>query len=118
MKRIPYSLALIPIVILIGLLSINVYIYGDESLSGSNQIALIFSGSCASIIGIIYGTKWKYIISEIGSNIKSVTPAIIILLLIGSLAGTWLVSGIIPAMIYYGLDILHPKIFLPSPNLH
>ena len=101
-----------PIIFLIGLLSFNVYIYGDNAISGANQIALILSGAIAAIIGVKYGVGWKIIIGGISNNIKSVTPAIIILLLIGALSGTWLISGIIPAMIYYGLEILNPKIFL------
>tara|TARA_B100000700_G_scaffold291686_1_gene350926 strand:- start:1392 stop:2951 length:1560 start_codon:yes stop_codon:yes gene_type:complete len=112
MKQTPYVLALLPILFLIGLLSINVYLYGDDSLGGSNQLALLFSGSLAAIVGILYGNNWKDILEGISKSIKSVTPSIIILLLIGSLAGTWLISGIVPAMIYYGLQILNPKIFL------
>ena len=112
MKKIPYLLSLFPILFLIGLLSINVYLYGDDSLGGSNQLALLFSGALAAIIGILYGNNWKDILEGISKSIKSVTPSIIILLLIGSLAGTWLISGIVPAMIYYGLQILNPEIFL------
>ena len=112
MKKTPYLLALLPILFLIGLLSINVYLYGDDSLGGSNQLSLLFSGALAAIIGILYGNNWKDILEGISKSIKSVTPSIIILLLIGSLAGTWLISGIVPAMIYYGLQILNPEIFL------
>ena len=111
-KKIPYFLALAPILFLIILLSINVYLYGDDSLGGSNQLALLFSGAVAAIIGILYGNNWKDILEGISNSIKSVTPSIIILLLIGALAGTWLISGIVPAMIYYGLQILNPEIFL------
>ena len=64
------------------------------------------------MIGISYGSKWKNIIEGISNSIKSIVPAIIMLLLIGSLAGTWLISGVIPTMIYYGLQILNPTIFL------
>ena len=108
----PYLLALLPILFLIGLISINVYLYGDESLGGSNQLALLFSAALAAIIGIFYGNNWKDILEGISNSIKSVTPSIIILLLIGALAGTWLISGIVPAIIYYGLQILNPEIFL------
>ena len=111
-KQIPYILAITPILFLIGLLSFNVYLYGDDSLSGANQLALILSGGIAAAIGYLYGIEWKLIINGIGKSIKGVTPAIIILLLIGSLVGTWLISGIVPTMIYYGLQILNPKIFL------
>ena len=111
-KQIPYILAITPILFLIGLLSFNVYLYGDDSLSGANQLALILSGGIAAAIGYLYGIEWKLIINGIGKSIKGITPAIIILLLIGSLVGTWLISGIVPTMIYYGLQILNPKIFL------
>ena len=111
MKKIPYLLALLPILFLIGLLSINVSIF-EDTLKGPNQLALLFSGAVAAIIGILYGNNWKDILEGISKSIKSVTPSIIILLLIGSLAGTWLISGIVPAMIYYGLQILSPEIFL------
>ena len=112
MNRTPYIVALFPIIFLIILLSINVYLYGDDSLGGANQLALLLAGAVAVIIGIKSGSNWKTIIEGISNSIKSVTPSIIILLLIGSLAGTWLISGIVPAMIYYGLQILNPEIFL------
>lgn len=112
MNRTTYIVAIFPIIFLIILLSINVSLYGDDSLGGANQLALILAGAVAGIIGIKSGTNWKSIIEGISNSIKSVTPSIIILLLIGSLAGTWLISGIVPAMIYYGLQILNSEIFL------
>ena len=112
MKKNPYLIASLPILFLVILLAYNVYIYGDDSLGGANQLALLFSAAVASIVGIMYGNNWKSIIEGISKSIKSVTPAIIILLLIGALAGTWLISGIVPTMIYYGLQILSPEIFL------
>jgi len=110
-KKIPYLLALSPILFLIVLLSFNVIMY-DDVLGGANQLALLFSGAVAAIIGIYYGSKWENIMEGIGNSIKSIVPAIIMLLLIGSLAGTWLISGVIPTMIYYGLQVLNPTIFL------
>jgi NhaC family Na+:H+ antiporter len=104
--------SLIPLIILIGLLGLNVYLYGDDSLSGANQLALILGTGVATIIGFKNKIDWKHILKGISKSISSTTPAIIILLLIGSLAGTWLISGIVPSMIYYGLQILDPKIFL------
>ena len=105
--------ALIPIMVLVFLLIINVrFIFGDDSLSGANQMSLLIAAGIAGIIGIKNGYNWKEILNGITGSIKSALPALIILLLIGSLAGTWLISGIVPAMIYYGLDILHPSIFL------
>ena len=104
--------AIIPVVVLIFLLAFNVYIYGDESLSGSNQIALLLAGAVAAIVSFRLNVPWETILSKIVKSIGTAMPAILILLLIGSLAGTWLLSGIIPAMIYYGLKILNPEIFL------
>ena len=104
--------ALLPIIFLIVLLSFNVYLYGDDSLGGANQLALLLSAAFAAIMGLKSGILWKSILQGVSNSIASTTPAIIILLLIGSLAGTWLISGIVPTMIYYGLQILNPKIFL------
>ena len=111
-KKTPYFFALLPIIVLIILLAYNVFLYGDNSLGGPNQLALLFAAATASMVGVKYGASWKKILNGASKSISSTTPALIILLLIGSLAGTWLLSGIIPAMIYYGLQILNPKIFL------
>ena len=86
--------------------------YGDESLSGPNQIALLLATSITATIGVYNGKSWGSILKGISSSISSTSSAIIILLLIGALTGTWLISGIVPAMIYYGLKILNPEIFL------
>jgi len=111
-KKTPYLLALSPIILLIVLLAYNVILYGDNSLSGANQIALMISSAVTIIIGMRFGVSWKSILDGISQSISSTTSAMIILLLIGALAGTWLLSGIIPSMIYYGLQVLNPKIFL------
>ena len=104
--------ALIPVLFLIVLLSINVSIFGDDALSGSNQIVLILSAAVAAIIAIRTGSRWNELQDGIVKSISSAMSSMLILLLIGSLAGTWLLSGIVPAMIYYGLQILNPTIFL------
>ncbi len=112
MKQQSFVSALTPIIFLIGLLSYNVFLYGDNALGGANQLALLLAASLAAIIGVRNGFKWKEILNGVSKSIASTTPAILILLLIGSLAGTWLISGIVPTMIYYGLQIISPKIFL------
>lgn len=94
------------------LLSLNVYIFSDDATYGSNQIALLLAAALAGLIAMRQGYKWKPIINGIVKSISSAMAAILILLLIGSLAGTWLISGIVPALIYYGLSILNPTIFL------
>jgi len=106
--------ALLPIIVLVVLLSINVGIYGDDALSGSNQFILLLGGAIAALIGFRKGVLYKDMLAQIAENLKSVTGAILILLFVGALAGTWLLSGIIPAMIYYGLQILHPSYFLAA----
>lgn len=104
--------SLIPIIFLIIVLSLNVLIWGDETLDGSNQIALLLAAAVATIIALRLGSDWLKIRKNIVKTIGKSMPAILILLLIGSLSGTWLLSGVIPAFIYYGLDVLHPSIFL------
>lgn len=106
--------ALIPVVALVGMLAFNVFVYGDESLSGSNQFILLLGGAIAGIIGYFNKVKYDEMIDAIAGNIQSTAGAILILLMVGALAGTWLVSGIIPTMIYYGLQILNPTIFLAA----
>jgi NhaC family Na+:H+ antiporter len=111
-KQPTFLLALIPIAILICLLTINVIVLGSDAISGPNQIALLLSAGVAGIISFRLGYSWEEIESSIVKSISSAMAAMLILLAIGSLSGTWLLSGIVPAMIYYGLKILNPTIFL------
>lgn len=104
--------AFIPILFLVIALFINVYLFKDSSLDGSNQIILILSAAVATLVALKIGFKWSEIQEGIVKSIGSAMASIIILLLIGALAGTWLLSGIVPAMIYYGMQILNPTIFL------
>ena len=108
------GLAIIPLIFLVFLLSINVFIYGDNALNGSNQFILLIGGAIAAIIGFYKKIPYKKMIKKIAENLQSVTGAILILLFVGALAGSWLISGIIPAMIFFGLKILNPIIFLPA----
>ncbi|MEL6824038.1 MAG: Na+/H+ antiporter NhaC family protein, partial [Calditrichota bacterium] len=107
--------ALIPVIALILMLFYNVfYAFGDDALSGSNQFILLCGAAVAMVVGFYNKISYKYMIEEVGENIKQTTGALLILLMVGSLAGTWLISGIIPTMIYYGLMILNPTIFLAA----
>ena len=106
--------ALIPVFALIGMLAFNVFVFGDSALGGSNQFVLLLGGAVAAIMGFLNKVSYKTMIDEVAENIKSTAGAILILLMVGALAGTWLISGIIPSMIYYGLQILSPAIFLPA----
>ncbi len=104
--------ALIPVFALIGMLAYNVFVFGDDALSGSNQFILLLGGAVAALVGFRKKVSFDAMMQEVAENIKSTTGAILILLMVGALAGTWLISGIIPSMIYYGLQVLNPTIFL------
>ncbi len=106
--------ALIPVFVLVGMLAYNVFIFGNDALSGSNQFILLLGGAVAAIIGFFNKVTFPKMMEEVAENIKSTTGALLILLMVGALAGTWLISGIIPTMIYYGLQILNPTIFLAA----
>lgn len=106
--------ALIPVIALIAMLAFNVFVFGDDALSGSNQFILLLGGAVAAIVGYFNKVDYDKMIDEVASNVQSTTGAILILLMVGALAGTWMVSGIIPTMIYYGLQILNPTIFLAA----
>lgn len=111
-KRPPLLIALVPLLVLIALLALNVSVFGDDALGFSNQLALLLAAGVAGIIGLVYRIDYKTLLSGSLENIKQAVPAILVLLLIGSLAGSWLLSGVIPAMVYYGLQILNPDFFL------
>src|SRR5690554_4524177 len=105
--------ALFPIIILVVLLVINLSIFGVDSLSGSNQMVLIISSAIAACMAVFrLGIDWETLQQGAVRSIASAMPSILILFLIGSLAGTWMLSGIVPAMIYYGLQFLTPTVFL------
>lgn len=106
--------ALIPLIFLIGLLGLNVLIFGDEGMAYPNQIALLLAAGVAGLLSRKNGVSYTDMLEGAVDNIMQATPAIFVLLLIGSLAGSWLISGIIPAMIYYGLQLLSPEWFLVS----
>lgn len=107
--------AFIPVVILMGLLAYNIFFKGGEWLGEySNQYILLMGGAVAAIVGLLNKASINTMLTEIWENLKSVFVPIMILFLVGALAGTWLVSGIIPAMVYYGLQVLNPTIFLPA----
>ncbi|MBQ0769712.1 MAG: Na+/H+ antiporter NhaC [Bizionia sp.] len=108
--------ALIPVVILMGLLAYNIFFVDGQEWFGTytNQIILLMGGAVSAVVGLFNKVTISLMIREIWSNLKSVLVPILILFLVGALAGTWLVSGVIPAMVYYGLEVLKPSIFLPA----
>src|SRR5690606_33326312 len=109
---------LLPILLLVILLIVNLSIFGVDGLSGSNQMVLIISSAIAACMAVFrLGVNWEALQEGIVKSIGSAMPSILILFLIGSLAGTWMLSGIVPAMIYYGLQFLSPVIFLAAACL-
>ncbi|MGH1386665.1 Na+/H+ antiporter NhaC family protein [Kordia sp.] len=108
--------ALVPVVILMGLLAYNIFFTEDQEWFGgyTNQIILLIGGGVAMIGGFLNKVSIGLMLKEIWENLRSVFVPIMILFLVGALAGTWLISGIIPAMVYYGLQVLSPEIFLPA----
>ena len=103
--------ALIPILSLIFMLGMSVYYFGDNSSYGPNQIVLMICTAIVVIIGIKNGQGWSTIEKAIVKGISTAMVAILILLLVGGLIGTWILAGIVPTMIYYGLNILSPDYF-------
>lgn len=110
-------IAFVPLLALIGLLGLNIYLFGGDATSGANQIALLIGSAIAVVIGLRLGYTWEVLQNGIVKSIKSSLGAILILLMIGALAGTWLISGVVPAMIYYGLQILNPTFFFVAACL-
>ena len=106
--------ALIPVFALVAMLAFNVFVFGDDAVSGSNQFVLLMGGTVAGLVGYFNKVSLDSMFKQIGANLESVSGAIVILLLVGSLSAAWLISGIIPAMIYYGLQLINPTIFLPT----
>lgn len=103
----------IPLLVLTGLLYIVIRCFGGDAINGGSQIALLSATSiCVMLAMGIYRCKWSVLEDAIVDNIRASASAIIILLLIGAIAGSWMVSGVVPTMIYYGLKILHPSFFL------
>ena len=104
--------ALFPLVILIAMLAVNVFFFKDASLDGSNQFILLLGGAVAAIVGFYKKVSYEQMMNAVAENLKSTSSALLILLLVGALSGTWLLSGVIPTMIYYGIQLLNPSIFL------
>jgi NhaC family Na+:H+ antiporter len=108
------GVSLIPVTFLLLTLIINIIIFKDDASSGANQIALLISAVIASGLGFfIYKQDYHLIEKKIIKSITISLQACIILFFIGSLIALWIMSGVVPTMIYYGLKIIHPSIFLP-----
>lgn len=111
-------MALIPFLVLIVLIACCVAVFGNATLDGASQVSLLVASAVSVLIGhFSKRLDWERLEQEMTAKIASCTPAIIILLLIGAIGGTWMVSGIVPTMIYYGMQIIRPEVFLVSSSL-
>ena len=108
-----WAVSLIPFLVLIATLVLVIKGFGADALSGGSQVALMFAaGVTVAISMIFYKRSWREFEDAIVENISSVATSIVILLLIGAVAGSWMVSGVVPTMIYYGMKVIFPEIFL------
>ena len=111
-------MSLIPFLVLIALISCCVAVFGSATLDGASQVSLLVASAVSVLIGHFKKRlEWENLEKELTDKIASCTPAIIILLLIGAIGGTWMVSGIVPTMIYYGMQIIRPEVFFVSSSL-
>lgn len=115
-EKIPSPLvSLVPILVLVALLFITIRTFGSDALSGGSQVVLLTSTAVCILIGMAWcKVRWKCFEIAITNNIAGVSTALLILLTIGALAGTWMISGVVPTLIYYGMQIIHPSLFLAS----
>ena len=114
----PLRIALIPVVILIALLFLTIRTFGSDALNGASQVVLLTTAAICAALAVGLGkVPWKEIEEAMCNNILGVALALLILLMIGALSGAWMISGIVPTLIYYGMQILNPSIFLASTCL-
>lgn len=114
MNRLPHPLvAAIPLVVLISLLAIVITLFGSDSLSGASQVSLLMAlAVCVFISMVFYRVPWQAFEQQIAKTLGGVAVTILILLAVGMLSGSWMVSGIVPTLIYYGVQLLSPQFFL------
>lgn len=115
-NTIPHPLvAIIPVVVLIGLLATAITLFGSDSLSGGSQIALLMGMAvCISLSMAVYRVPWQTFEQQIKATLGEVSITLLILLCVGMLAGSWMISGIVPTLIYYGVQFMSPQFFLVS----
>ena len=112
-RDVPVWMSLIPIAVLVSMLALVIKVFGADAIEGGSQISLLVASSVAALISVVVcKCKWATLEKAITENIKTSASAIIILLLIGAVASSWMLSGVVPTLMYYGLQIIHPKVFL------
>lgn len=111
----PAWLSSIPFITLVVMLSVTISVFGSDALSGPSQIALLTSTAVCVVLGMAFcGVKWSEIEHSIENKVHETTVSIYILLVIGMLSGAWMISGIVPTLICYGVQVIHPTVFLAS----
>ena len=114
-KRPSALLSLLPVAVLVAMLTATIRAFGSDALGGPSQITLLTVAALCVLVGMGYlNVPWQSFEKAITKNVSSVSSALIILLLIGALGGMWMVSGVVPALIYYGVQVIHPDVFLAS----
>ena len=109
----PVLLSIIPLAVLVVLLFFTIRVFGSDALAGPSQIVLLVATAVCALIAVTRcGVRWSAIERAVSANIRTTGVPIVILLMIGALSGSWMVSGVVPTLIYYGLKILHPAVFL------
>lgn len=110
-----WLVSMIPFIVLIAVLVAVIRVFGADSLAGGSQVALIVASAVIVAISMaVYRIPWQTLEDSVLDNIRSVGSAILILFLIGAIAGTWMVSGVVPTLIYYGMKVITPGIFLAA----
>ncbi len=111
-------LSLLPIAVLVTMLAVTIHLFGSDALGGGSQVCLLAATGVCVLIGMVgYKRRWRHFEKAITNNISGIGTALIILLIIGALSGAWMVSGVVPTLIYYGIQIIHPSFFLVSTCL-
>lgn len=115
MKKIPSPLlSIVPIILLVALLFATIHVFGSDALSGGSQIALLTATAICVLIGMaLFKIPWRDFEIAITNNISGIATALILLLIIGALSGAWMISGVVPTLIDYGVQIIHPHFSLP-----
>lgn len=108
-------IAIIPVVVLIGFLSVVITLFGSDSLNGGSQVALLMGMAvCVCLSMSVYRVPWRTFEHQIKKTLGEVSITLLILLCVGMLAGSWMISGVVPTLIYYGVQIMSPQFFLVS----
>ena len=114
-KRPSVFLSILPLIVLVVMLTFTIRSFGSDSLEGASQITLLSVSALCVLIGMVFlHVPWASFEKAITKNVASVASALTILLFIGALSGAWMVSGVVPMLISYGIQLIHPDIFLAS----